>query len=146
MLVVRDLMTPEARCVGEGDPLAEAARLMRDLGVGSLPVCGTDHRLKGMVTDRDIVVRCVANGSDPAAVTAGDLARGEPVTIEADAPADEALRTMARHLVRRLPVLSGHELVGMVAQADVARALPPELVGRCVADVSTTREPDSAQA
>ncbi|GAB3740144.1 CBS domain-containing protein [Microlunatus parietis] len=146
MLAVRELMTPEARCVGEDESLSEAARLMRDLGVGSLPICGTDNRLKGMVTDRDIVVRCVAEGSDPATMKAGDLARGEPVTVDADAPAEEALRTMAQHLVRRLPVLSGRDLVGMVAQADVARALPPDLVGRCLADVSTTREPDTAQA
>ena len=94
---------------------------MRDLDVGALPVCGDDERLQGMVTDRDIVVRCVAEGGDPATARAGDLAAQKPVTIGADDDIDEALSTMIRNGVRRLPVIDGHDLVGMVSQADVAR-------------------------
>ena len=102
---------------------------MADLDVGSLPICGEDDRLKGMVTDRDIVVKAVAAGRDPAQVTAGELAQGKPVTIGADDDVAEVLSTMAGHQVRRLPVIDGHRLVGIVALADVARALPDRPVG-----------------
>jgi CBS domain-containing protein len=136
MTTARDLMTPGAECVGENDTLVTAAKKMRDLDVGALPICGEDQRLKGMVTDRDIVVRCIAEGGDPNTTKAGDLGRGKPVTIGADDSAEETLRTMARHQVRRLPVIDGHNLVGIVAQADVARALSPEEVGKVLAEVS----------
>lgn len=82
-----------------------------------------------MLTDRDIVVRCLAEGNDPKTATAGSLAEGKPVTIGADDTVDEALRTMKEHKVRRLPVIDGHDLVGMLAQADVARSLPEDRVG-----------------
>jgi len=121
MTTARDLMTPGAECVGENETLVTAATKMRDLDVGALPICGEDNRLKGMVTDRDIVVRCIAEGGDPSSTTAGSLAQGKPVTIGADDSAEEALRTMANHEVRRLPVIDGHDLVGIVSQADVAR-------------------------
>ncbi len=136
MVTARELMTAGAECVGENEDLVAAARKLRDLDVGALPICGEDQRLKGMLTDRDIVVKCVADGTDPSTVRAGDLAEGKPVTIGADDPAEEILRTMAKHQVRRLPVIDGHDLVGIVAQADVAQALPPELVGELLADVS----------
>ncbi|KUL34368.1 histidine kinase [Streptomyces sp. NRRL F-4489] len=125
----RQIMTPDAECIGEQDTVAEAARKMAGLDVGALPVCGTDDRLKGMLTDRDIVVKVLAQGKDPEHTTAGELAQGEAVTIGADDSADEILRTMTSHKVRRLPVIDGHRLVGIVAQADVARALPDPRVG-----------------
>jgi CBS domain-containing protein len=136
MRKARDLMTSGAECVGENETLVDAARKMRDLDVGALPICGEDDRLKGMLTDRDIVVRCVAEGGDPRSTRAGDLAQGKPVTIGADDSAEEALRTMAEHQVRRLPVIDGHRLVGILAQADVARALPHNAVGDVVEDIS----------
>jgi CBS domain-containing protein len=102
---------------------------MAQLDVGSLPICGDDNRLKGMVTDRDIVIKAVAKGRNPADVTAGELAEGRPVTIGADDDAEEILRTMSSRQVRRLPVIDGHDLVGMVALADVARALSDRPVG-----------------
>jgi CBS domain-containing protein len=132
-------MSPEAECIGENETLRDAAIKMRDLRFGSLPICGEDQRLKGMITDRDIVVRCVAEGGDPATVTAGSLGRGKPVTIGADDSAEETLRTMAAHQVRRLPVIDGHTLVGIVAQADIARSLGDEAVGRVLAEVSANR-------
>jgi CBS domain-containing protein len=136
MTTAREIMTPDATCVREGDSLVEAARLMVRLDVGSLPVCGDDDRLKGMVTDRDIVVKCIAEGGDPSSTTAGELAGGKPVTIGADDPVEEALRTMASHQVRRLPVIDGHELVGMLSQADVARSMPDAKVGDLVEAIS----------
>jgi len=136
MTTARELMTAGAECVGENDVLVTAAKRMRDLDVGALPICGEDQRLKGMLTDRDIVVKCIAEGKDPRSVRAGDLGQGKPVTIGADDSAEETLRTMAKHQVRRLPVIDGHDLVGIVAQADVARSLPEDVVGRVLAEVS----------
>ena len=129
MATARDIMTTDVTCVGERESLADAAQKMARLDVGSLPICGEDNRLTGMLTDRDIVVKAVAKGRNPAEVTAGELAEGKPVTIGADDDAEEILRTMGSHQVRRLPVIDGHDLVGMVALADVARALPDRPVG-----------------
>jgi CBS domain-containing protein len=129
MATAREIMTPDATCVRENDDLVTAARQMKKLDVGSLPICGADDRLKGMLTDRDIVVKVLAEGRDPKSVTAGELAQGKPVTIGADDDAAEILRTMGQHQVRRLPVIDGHRLVGIVAIADVARALPDRPVG-----------------
>jgi CBS domain-containing protein len=125
----REIMSAGAECVGEGESILVAAQKMTALGVGALPICGDDDRLKGMLTDRDIVVKVLGAGRDPAATRAGDLAQGEVVTIGADDDADEIFHTMADHKVRRLPVIDGHTLVGVVAQADVARALPDPKVG-----------------
>ena len=136
MTKARDVMTSDTRCVQEGQTLADAARLMRDLDVGALPICGDDNRLKGMVTDRDIVVRCVAENGDPATTGVMTLAKGKPVTVGADDDIEVALRMMAEHQVRRLPVIDGHDLVGIVAQADVARALSNPSAGELVEALS----------
>ncbi|HEX8632300.1 MAG TPA: CBS domain-containing protein [Catenuloplanes sp.] len=136
MPTAREIMSPDVTCVGEQDDMLSAARKMAELDVGSMPICGTDNRLKGMLTDRDIVVKVLAQGQDPAKVTAGDLAQGKPVTIGADDDATEILRTMASHQVRRLPVIDGHDLVGIVAIADVARALPDSPVGDLIDAIS----------
>jgi CBS domain-containing protein len=130
-------MSPDCTCIGEKETLVDAARKMADKGVGSLPICGDDKRLKGMLTDRDIVVKALAKGRNPAEVTAGDLAQGKPVTIGADDDTSEILRTMASHQVRRLPVIDGHELVGIVAVADVAKALPDKPVGDLIDAISS---------
>jgi CBS domain-containing protein len=121
--VARDVMTPDAECIGENETLLDAARKMADRGYGAMPICGEDDRLKGMLTDRDIVVKALAQGKDPASCRAGELGEGKPITIGADDPLDETLKTMARYKVRRLPVIDGHRLVGIVAVADVAREL-----------------------
>lgn len=105
---------------------------MAQLGVGSLPICGQDNRLKGMLSDRDIVVKVVAEAGEPASVTVGSLGQGKPATIGADDSLSEALRTMSEHQVRRLPVIDGHDLVGMLNQADLAKALPDEQAGDLV--------------
>ena len=136
MTTARDIMTAGAECVGENETLADTARKMRDLDVGALPVCGEDNRLKGMVTDRDIAIRCVAEGKDPTTVRAGELADGKPVTVGADDSVEELLTTMKQHKVRRLPVIDGHDLVGMVSQADVARNIEESKVGDLVEAIS----------
>ncbi len=105
--------------------------------VGALPICGEDHQLKGMITDRDIVVKCIAEGGDPTSTKVEPLCEGKPVTIGADDSVEEALKTMTDHGVRRLPVIDGHELVGMVSQADVAKNLPEEQVGELVEAISS---------
>lgn len=137
MTTAREIMTGDATCVSSEETLVEAARKMADLQVGALPICGEDNRLAGVLTDRDIVVRCIADGGDPSAMRAADLAEGKPVTIGADDSVEDALRTMKEHGVRRLPVIDGHELVGMVSQADVARNLPEQAVGDLVEAISS---------
>jgi len=135
-ILARDIMTGGAECIGVNETLEQAARKMKDLDVGSLPICGEDNRLKGMLTDRDIVVRCLADGGDPKTTRAGDLAQGKPVTIGADDTIEEAIRTMQQHQVRRLPVIDGHDLVGMLSQADIARNYPEDRVGELVEFIS----------
>jgi CBS domain-containing protein len=132
----RDVMTPDAQCIGENDTILDAARRLAELDVGAMPICGEDDRLKGMLTDRDIVVKVLAQGKDPSTTRAGELGQGKPVTIGADDSIEEALHTMAEHHVRRLPVIDGHRLVGIVSQADIARNLDEEKTGELVEAIS----------
>jgi CBS domain-containing protein len=134
----RDVMTGGVECVGENDSIADAARKLADLGVGAMPICGEDNRLKGMLTDRDIVVKVLAQGRDTESTTAGQLGEGKPVTIGADDSIDETLRTMKAHKVRRLPVIDGHDLIGVVSQADLARNIPDDQVGDLVESISAS--------
>ncbi|WP_426404616.1 CBS domain-containing protein [Streptomyces sp. R-07] len=136
MTTARDIMTPDATCVRSSETLVEAARKMVELGVGALPICGPDERLKGMLTDRDIVVKAVAQGKDPAQCTAGELAQGEIVTVKVDDSAEHVMSVMSEHRIRRVPVIDGHVLVGIIAQADVARVMPDPQVGDLVGAVS----------
>jgi CBS domain-containing protein len=131
-------MTAGVECVGENDTALDAAKKLSQLEVGSMPICGEDNRLKGMLTDRDIVVKVLAQGQDPSSVTAGELGEGKPVTIGADDSIDEALHTMAEHKVRRLPVIDGHDLVGVVTIADLAGAIEDDKVGDLVEAISAT--------
>ena len=133
----RDIMTAGAECVGESDTVVTAAQRMSSLDVGALPICGDDDRLKGMLTDRDIVLKVVARGQDPRETTVGSLAEGgEVVTIGADDDLEQARRTMEEHQVRRLPVIDGHRLVGMVSQGDLAKALSADSTGQMVESIS----------
>jgi CBS domain-containing protein len=137
MATAREIMTSNAECVSVNDTLTDAARKLRDLDVGAMPICGDDNRLKGMLTDRDIVVKCIADGKDPSSTKVSELAEGKPVTIGADDSVEETLRTMKQYGVRRLPVIDGHDLVGIVSQADVARNLPEDKLGDLVEAIST---------
>ena len=134
----RDVMSPDCTCIGENDSVLDAAKRLAELDVGSMPICGEDDRLKGMLTDRDIVVKVLAEGKDPASVKAGELGQGDgkTVTIGADDSIDEALRTMTEHKVRRLPVIDGRQLVGIISQADIATNVDEERVGDLVEAIS----------
>jgi len=134
----RDVMTRKAECVGENETVLDAARKLAQLGVGAMPICGEDDRLKGMLTDRDIVVKVLAQGRDPGQTRAGELGQGKPITIGADDSIEEALHTMAEHRIRRLPVIDGHQLVGIVSQADIARNLDEEKTGELVEAISAS--------
>ena len=136
MTIARDIMTPAPTCVGENETLVDAARLMASLDVGALPICGEDKRLKGMLTDRDIVVKCLAEGGDPATTRAGELGEGKPVTVGADDDIAEALEAMKEHQIRRLPVIDGHDLVGIISQADMALSLSAQDAGETLAEIS----------
>jgi CBS domain-containing protein len=122
------MMHSGVECVPENETLDRAAQLMREHNVGSLPVCGVDDRLKGIITDRDIVVKCIAVGQDPSKMTAADLAQGVPIWVTADANEDEVVQVMEDHLIRRLPVLDGNQLVGMISEADLATHLDPDKI------------------
>jgi CBS domain-containing protein len=133
----REVMSGGAECIGEKDTIQAAAKRLTDLDVGAMPICGEDDRLKGMLTDRDIVVKVVAKGKDPAQTTAGELAtQDEVVTIGADDSVDEALRTMTEKKVRRLPVIDGRKLIGVVTQADLAKEIDSDKVGELVEAIS----------
>ncbi|MFE4541126.1 CBS domain-containing protein [Arthrobacter sp. NPDC056727] len=136
MSAVREFMTTDARCIRENQSLADAARMMLDLDCGSLPICGDDGKLKGMITDRDIVLKCVAVGRDPREVLASDLATGKPYWIDADANIDAAIEMMEKYQVRRLPVIADHKLVGIISQGDIARNYSEERVGELVEHIS----------
>jgi CBS domain-containing protein len=142
MTTAREVMTGGAECASVDDTVSQAAQKMRDLGVGALPICGEDNRLKGMITDRDIVLKCVAEGMDTTERKVQDYAGDEVVTIGADDSIEEALATMSRAGVRRLPVIDGHDLVGMISQADIARNLPEEKVGDLVEAISSAPSTD----
>jgi CBS domain-containing protein len=132
----REVMTPDAECIGENETIVDAAKKMAELDVGALPICGEDNRLKGMVTDRDIAVKVLAREKDPSSTRAGELGEGKPVTIGADDSVEEALQTMKEAKVRRLPVIDGHDLVGIVSQADLATNIDEQKVGDLVEAIS----------
>lgn len=136
-LTARDIMSSGVQCVGAHQSLFDAAKMMRDLNVGCLPICGDDNRLTGLITDRDIVVKCCAEGVDPAEVQAGSLA-GTLHWIDADAGATEALEIMETHQIKRLPVIDvrkGHSLVGMITEANLAKNLNDEQIAEFAARV-----------
>ena len=133
---IRKVMTSKPRSCESGASVVEAARLMRDEDAGIVPVV-EGERLVGTVTDRDIAIRVVAEGKDPQSTTVGEIASRELVTIDPEQDLDEALRLMARHQVRRLPVVEEDgTLVGIVSQKDVAEFASDNKVGEVVQDIS----------
>jgi CBS domain-containing protein len=132
---VSDAMTPAPQTIQADRPAAEAAKLMKEADAGMIPVM-SDGDILGTVTDRDIVVRLIAEGRDPQSTAVGEIASTDVVTIEPDRALEEALELMARHQVRRLPVVEGDRLVGVLAQADVAREGDEKEVGHTVEEIS----------
>jgi CBS domain-containing protein len=135
---IRELMTTNPTTVEPSAPVADAARVMKQLDVGPVPVVENGDRLAGIVTDRDIVLRVVAAGGDPQSTTVGEIMSRDLATVDPDQPLEEALRLMARHQVRRLPVCEEDgRLVGIVAQADIATELGDDRVtGQVVEEIS----------
>ncbi len=133
---IADVMTRDVRVIQPDRTVREAARVMDEMNVGVLPVCD-GRRLVGMVTDRDIVLRVVAEGKDPQASTVGEVASKDLVTVDPQQDLDEALRLMAQHQVRRLPVVEEDgRLVGILAQADVAQEGSDAKTGQLVQEIS----------
>jgi CBS domain-containing protein len=133
---IRELMTKRPRTVSPGSSVVDAARLMRDEDTGIVPITDGD-RLVGVVTDRDIAIRVVAEGKDPKSATVDEIAARDLATIDPDQDLDEALRLMAKHQVRRLPVVEEDgKLVGIVAQADIAKHTSDAQTGEVVQQIS----------
>ncbi|MGY1439801.1 CBS domain-containing protein [Streptomyces reniochalinae] len=136
MTTAADIMHPGAQWVPATETLDRAAQLMRELDVGALPVSDptdADERMCGILTDRDIVVDCVAAGHDPARVTAGDLCQGTPRWVSTEAGLDEVLREMEGNQIRRLPVIDGNKrLVGLISEADLAHHLSDDQLAEFV--------------
>ncbi|MFH8366327.1 CBS domain-containing protein [Streptomyces sp. NPDC018031] len=138
MTTAADIMHPGAQWIPRTETLDRAAQVMRELDVGALPISDENERLCGILTDRDIVVGCVARGQDPSAMTAGDLAKGTPRWISADADISEVLSEMESHRIRRLPVIENKRLVGMISEADLARHLSDEQVAEFAHSIYAT--------
>ncbi|MEW1695990.1 CBS domain-containing protein [Streptomyces sp. NPDC093249] len=128
MTTAKDIMHPGAQWIPAHETLDRAAQLMRNLDVGALPIADENQRLCGILTDRDIVVGCVAMGHDPAKVTCGEMAKGTPRWVEADADVGAVLEEMQSHQIRRLPVIEEKRLVGMISEADLAQHLSDEQI------------------
>lgn len=141
MSTAREIMTPDPIIVDVSTPVREIAKILDEEEIGSVIVCNPEKRLQGMVTDRDLAVQVLAAGLDPEEATAGDLVGSrEVVTIGADDSIELAMRTMKDHAVRRLPVIDGRQVVGIVSQADLARHAGDELVGELVEVISEARD------
>lgn len=142
MVTVRDVMTEAPKSVLETDNLVHVARVMRDEDVGSVPVVDAGGRLLGMLTDRDLVVEAMASNDDPTIRQAGEMLRGDIHTADADGSVTNAVETMGRNRIRRLPVVSAGKLVGVVGVADLAKNLPTAAVGELMALISKSGHKD----
>jgi CBS domain-containing protein len=136
---IRDAMTEDPRSIGASESVVEAARLMRDEHIGSLPVT-EGGRLIGMITDRDLTTRVVAEAAVPETTSVGDVYSRDLISVEPNNDLEEALQLMARHQVRRLPVVENGRLVGMVAQADIALKENEKRTGELVEAISEPSE------
>ena len=132
---VRDAMTENPHSIGYSASVVEAARLMREQHIGSLPITD-DEKLVGMITDRDITTRVVAEAADATKTSVGDVYSRDLISVEPDRGLEEALQLMARHQVRRLPVVENGRLVGIVAQADIALSENEQKTGELVEAIS----------
>jgi CBS domain-containing protein len=133
---IREVMTSKLCSIDAEKPVAYAAKMMRDEDVGLAPIVEGD-RLVGTLTDRDIAIRVVAEGRDPESTKVRDVASTDLVTVDPQQDLDEALRLMAQHQVRRIPVVEEDgRLVGVVAQADVARDANERQTGEIVEQIS----------
>lgn len=134
---VRDIMTKQVRSLKGDQTLVDAARLMQELDVGVIPVVGANNELMGIITDRDIVVRCIAFAKDPSMERIDSIMTKDAVTITQDVDVEEAARIMSREKVRRLPVVDGMKLAGMISLGDLAANVQSDMMaGDVLEDVS----------
>ncbi len=137
MTLARDVMTPDPACCTPGTTLDQVAKLMVQNDCGEIPVVDASDKPIGVITDRDIVVRVVAEGRNPTGYTAENCMSAPVITVRADAPIQEVVTTMETHQVRRVPVVDERGCcTGIIAQADVALTGPNEEVGELVREVS----------
>ena len=137
MTKVREIMTESPMVATPGDSIRHIAQMLGDSDIGGVIVCDDDDQLQGMITDRDIAVQVVAAGLDPESTTAADILDGSRIfTVGADDDLKDAVSIMKDQAVRRLPVIDGHDLVGIVSQADLARHAPESLIGSMVDEIS----------
>ncbi|HEV2262738.1 MAG TPA: CBS domain-containing protein [Candidatus Rubrimentiphilum sp.] len=131
-----DIMTTDVTVIREEETLRDAAQRLAQGNIGALPICDDQKHIKGMLTDRDIVVHVVARGKDPSQTRARELEMGEVVSVRPDDSLEHVEDLMAQHQIRRLPVVDDGEVVGMISQADIARNAAPHEAGRVVKEIS----------
>ncbi len=131
-----DIMTKDVTVIREEETVREAAQRLANDDIGVLPICDENRQIKGVLTDRDIVVHVIAKGKDVNNTRARELEQGEIVTLRPDDSIEHACDLMAQHRVRRLPVVEGGKILGMVSQADVAKSVSPEQAGRMLTTIS----------
>lgn len=141
MASVREMMTGDPEQVDRDDSVYDAACKMRELNVGAVPVVG-GGQVQGIVTDRDITLRVIAENRNLKQVRVHEIASTDPVTVTPDTDMDEAARLMAQHQVRRLPVVDGGRLVGMLSLGDLSVDGNAREAGRALKDISSPSEPE----
>jgi CBS domain-containing protein len=131
-----DIMTKDVTIIREDETIRDAAERLAKDDIGVLPICDENKQIRGVLTDRDIVVHVIARGKDPASTRAGELEQGEIITLRPDDSVEHAVDLMAQYRVRRLPVVQDGRVLGMVSQADVAKSVAPEQAGRMLTQIS----------
>lgn len=138
MATARDLMHTGCTCVKSNDTAANAARMMAELDVGSMPVCGAeDDKLHGMVTDRDLVLQVMAKGHDPETYTIDQLPQGHLILADANEDVGNTLAKMKEHQINRLPVIDQGRLVGIISIGDIATRMPESVTGDVVGSIKS---------
>lgn len=136
---VCDIMSDRVVSIDQNEPVSAAARLLKQCNVGALPVCDSASHLRGIVTDRDIVTRCVAAGADPRETRISEIMSRGIMTANPFEEVTQAARVMAGDQVRRLPVLSDGKLVGMLSLCDLARDPNCDMeAGAALTDISAS--------
>ncbi len=139
---VRDVMTTNVATVAPEKTVSDTARVMQAHNVGAVPVCQQNGIVVGIVTDRDIVVRCIANNGDPKTTQVKDVMTQEVITASPDLDTEEAARTMAQYKIRRLPVVENGTLVGVISIGDLAtRHLLQDEAGEALSEISEPSKP-----
>lgn len=131
-----EIMTKDVSVISEDESVRDAAQRLANDDIGALPICDSNKQIKGMLTDRDIVVQVVARGKDANTTRAKEMEQGEIVTLRPDDSIEHACDLMAQHQVRRLPVVENGRVLGMVSQADVAKSVSPQDAGRMLFSIS----------